>query len=107
MSDRPVTRPLPAQDNTTQRDKGVTRVPRVGYEPAPQTARPLGRLSVDVDVVTNSCRKLQPEFRCKVFWERGIGNVRVVERPQIMRFRGHALTLSCRLCFAGVCARRS
>jgi hypothetical protein len=48
MGDQPDARPLPTQDNTTQKKRGQTSMPRAGFEPAipmferPKTVRALG-----------------------------------------------------------------
>jgi hypothetical protein len=52
--DQPDARPLPAQDNTTQKKRGHTSMPRAGFEPAipifdrPNTVRALDRAAIGI-----------------------------------------------------------
>jgi hypothetical protein len=52
MGDQPDSRPLPTQDNTTQKKRGHTSMSRAGFEPAipmfeqPKTVRALDRAAI-------------------------------------------------------------
>jgi hypothetical protein len=61
MGDQPDARPVPTQDNTTQKKRGYISMPRAGFEPAiPMFERPKTVLALDRAAITSSF--LRPNY---------------------------------------------